>query len=465
MFSKNTYKKRRNKLIQSFDSGILLFLGNQESSMNFKDNVYPFRQDSSFLYYFGINRPDLNAVIDVDSGKSILFGDDLSLDYIVWMGNQPTMQDFCDQSDIEQHLPAKHIFDFIKTAQTKNRDIHFLPPYRPENQIFLKALTGISFAEQKEKASVQLIKAIVAMRSIKTNEEIVEMEKAVNLSVDMHEAVIKAAREGIMESELTGIAAGLAMRNDSTTSYPIILSKDGHILHNHYHGNMIHKGDLILADMGAEVKSGYAGDLTRTFPAGQEFTQQQKEIYEIVLQAEIQSINELMPGKKYKDVHLNASSIITSGLKALGLMKGDTEEAVMAGAHALFFPHGLGHQIGLDVHDMEDLGENYVGYDEETKRSTQFGLRSLRFGKALTKRNVITVEPGIYFIPALIEQWKAKKLHADFINYDKLKPYMNFGGIRIEDNVLIEKIGYRVLGRPLAKSVEDINMLQSKIII
>ena len=460
MFKTATYKTRREKLANDLGNGVILILGNGESSINFKDNVYPFRQDSNFLYFFGIDRPDLAAIIDVDEQKTIVFGDDLSVEYIVWMGPQPALADQAAAAGVKNTAPYSDLEGYLAEAVKKNRAVHYLPPYRPENVIKLHKWLGIPLDEVKAKASVPFIKAVVAQASIKNEEEIREMELAVNVSGAMHVAAMKAARPGITEAQLTGIVEGIASACQMHTAYPVILSKNGQILHNHYHGNTLESGQLVLGDFGAESKMHYAGDLTRTFPVAKKFTSLQKDIYNIVLDAEVKSIESLKPGVKYMDTHLFASKIITEGLKGLGFMKGDTDEAVANGAHALFFPHGLGHMIGLDVHDMEDLGENYVGYAEGQERSTQFGLKSLRLAKSLEPGFVLTVEPGIYFIPELIDMWEKEKKHDAFINYDKLKDMRNFGGVRIEDNVLITSDGHRILCNPVPKTVEEVEALR-----
>lgn len=460
MFKTETYKTRRKKLAGDLKSGLILILGNEESSMNFKDNVYPFRQDSNFLYFFGIDRPDVAAVIDIDEGKTTVFGDDLSVEHIVWMGPQPLLADQAGAAGVDHTASYADLGNYVSEAAGKGRAVHYLPPYRPENTIKLHEWLNIPLGEVKAKASVDLIKAVVKQANIKNEEEIREMEIAVNVSRAMHIAAMKAGKPGMTEAQLTGIVEGIASAMEMRTAYAVILSVNGQILHNHYHGNTLKEGQLVLGDFGAESKMHYAGDLTRTFPVSKKFTTKQKEIYNIVLEAEDKSIEALKPGVKYRDVHLDAGRIITNGLKELGIMKGDTDEAVANGAHALFFPHGLGHMIGLDVHDMEDLGEDYVGYTDDLKRSTQFGLKSLRLAKALDPGNVITVEPGIYFIPQLIDQWQAEKKFEAFINYDKLKDYRTFGGIRIEDNVLITDDGYRVLGKRVPKTVEEVEALR-----
>ena len=460
MFKKETYETRREKLGKKLQSGIVLLLGNEESSINFKDNIYAFRQDSSFLYFFGIDRPDLSAIIDIDEQKTIIFGDDLSVEHIVWMGAQPLLAEQANRVGVKNTSTASELQDYLTTAKQKKRQVHYLPPYRPENQIKLHQYLDIPLNEIEKNASVDLIKAVVSLASIKNEEEIREMDLAVNVSGAMHIAAIKAAHSGIKEAQLAGIVEGIALANEMRTAYPVILSVNGQILHNHYYGNTLQSGQLVLGDFGAESKMHYAGDLTRTFPVDKKFTSKQKEIYNIVLDAEVKSIEALRPGVKYRDIHLSAAKIIADGLKGLSIMQGDTEEAVANGAHALFFPHGLGHMIGLDVHDMEDLGENYVGYADGEKRSDQFGLRSLRLARELETGFVLTVEPGIYFIPELMDQWQATGKHAAFINYEKLKEYRDFGGIRIEDDVLITKDSYRILGNPVPKTIAEIEALR-----
>ena len=456
MFKAKTYKSRRSALARKLDEGTIFLLGNMESPMNYRDNVYPFRQDSNFLYLIGIDRPDLAAVIDVETGKTILFGDDLTIDSIIWMGLQTSMQELANASGIEEVKPFAELSGFLK----KQKKIHHLPPYRGDNIIHLSELLGLTIEEVKTNVSMPLIKGLVELASKKSAEELSEMEKAVNISVAMHRAVIQRAEAGMKEAVLAGIAEGIVLGCDSHLSYPIILSKNGQTLHNHHHGNILAEGDLVLADMGAESKMHYAGDLTRTFPVSKQFSQKQKEVYQIVLDAQMQCIDMLKPGVAYRDVHLTASKIMAKGLMDLGIMKGDVDEAVAQGAHALFFPHGLGHMIGLDVHDMEDLGENLVGYDDEVTRSDQFGLAYLRLGRKLEEGFVLTVEPGLYFIPELIDLWQSEGKFKDFIDYEKVKAYRNFGGIRIEDNIVITKDGHRVLGNPLEKTIAEIEGLR-----
>ncbi len=463
MFSPTTYSGRRKQLVQALTGkGLVLLLGNNESPMNYTDNVYPYRQDSNFLYFSGIDHPHFAMLIDLDSGTSTLYGDDLSLDYIVWMGAQPSVADRASAAGIEQTAPYAQLAEDVTAALGKDRTVHHLPPYRSENQWAIGQLLGQAYPAAGTGASEELVRAVVNLRSYKSDEEIAEMERAVNITGTMHRTAMRSAKPGQKEAAVAGIIEGIAIGAGGRLSYPCIATINGHILHNHYHGNEMKDGQLLLIDAGAETTSRYAGDVTRTFPVGKQFTKQQQEIYELVLDAEEQAIKALKPGTSYRDIHLLSAKIIATGLKELGLMKGDPEEAVAAGAHALFFPHGLGHMIGLDVHDMEDLGEDLVGYTDAIKRSDQFGLRSLRLGRELEEGFVLTVEPGIYFIPALIDRWQADQQHTDFINYDALQAYRNFGGIRIEDNVLVTGDGYRILGNPIPKTVVDIEALRAE---
>ena len=461
MFAKEIYRARRQRLKELVGSGVILLLGNEESSMNYKDNVYHFRQDSSFLYFFGLDLPHLAAIIDIDEDTEIIFGDELTIDDIVWTGPMPSLADLAAKVEVQKTKSFNSVEKYLHRVQAERRVVHFLPPYRPENQIKLKKWFELPFDTIPSHTSVKLIQAIITLRSIKEAEEITEMEKAVNTTKAMHLAAMRDARSGMIEAQLAGKVQGIAVSGGGQLAYPVILTINGQTLHNHHHHNTLQSGRLVLGDFGAETAMHYAGDITRTFPVDQRFTPQQKEIYQIVLDAETQCIAALKPGIPYRDIHLQAARIIASGLKELGLMKGDVEAAVEAGAHALFFPHGLGHLIGLDVHDMEDLGEDYVGYTEEIQRSKQFGLRSLRLGRALETGFVLTVEPGIYFIPELIDRWRAENKFTDFLHYEKLEVYKNFGGIRIEDNVLITADGHRILGDPIPKTIEDVEAERS----
>lgn len=454
LFDFKVYQNRRAKLTQLMKEGVALFLGNEESPMNYPSNQYKQRQDSNFLYFFGLSLPNFAAVIDFDNAQTILFGTDFEIDDIIWMGDQPKVQDLAARVGITETRPMAELAGYI--AAQKGRKIHFTPPYRAENKITLSNLTGIAIDELRASSSVALIKSIVALREIKDEFEIQEIEKACVIGHKMHTEVMKNCRVGKTEQELFGIAEGITLSYGNGVSFPIILSQHGETLHNHNHNCVLEDGKLLLMDAGAENLMNYSSDNTRTFPVNGKFTPKQKAIYEIVLKANVEGINACKPGVRYREVHKLAMTIITDGLKALGLMKGDTESAVEAGATALFMPHGLGHQMGLDVHDMEDLGENYVGYDDTIQRSKIFGWGSLRMAKELRPGHVLTVEPGIYFVPHLIDIWKNEKKFEEYINYDKVEEYRDFGGIRIEDDVLITETGHRVLGPAIPKTVEEL---------
>lgn len=459
MFEAAIYKNRRNQLISKLDKGILLFLGNNESPMNYPANVYPFRQDSTFLYYFGIDLPGLAAIIDLDEQNEILFGDDFSVDDIVWMGPQPKMAELAAKAALTQVAPSAQLKEYLSKALQQDRKIHFLPPYRQDNMIKLQEILGIRANQLKHYASVPFIKAVVEQRSVKSEEEIEEIEKALDITYQIHLEAMKSVRPGLKEYEVAGILQGKAFSLGGRLSFPLIFSVHGEILHNPFQLNEMQKGQLLVIDCGGEAPSRYAGDITRTLPVTGKFSEEQKAVYQIVLNAQTTAIEMIKPGIKYRDVHLEAAKAITLGLKELGLMKGNIEEAVQAGAHALFFPHGLGHMMGLDVHDMEDLGEDYVGYDEKIKRSDQFGLAYLRLARELKPGFVLTVEPGIYFIPQLIDLWQKDNKFSQFINYERLEAYRHFGGIRIEDDILVTENGSRVLGKLIPKQIDGIEAI------
>ena len=463
MFSKEVYTNRRKALASGIKSGILLFLGNSEAGINYIDNTYRFRQDSSFLYFFGLDAPDLAAVIDVESGEEIIFGNDVTIDDIIWMGPQPAMMDKAASVGVNRVLPSDELGKYLDKAKSSGRKIHFLPPYRYHNRIQLFKMLGADFDNQRELASEEFIKGVVALREIKDKYEIAELDKAADIGYAMHYTAMRMAKAGMVEQELVGLMEGIAISHGTMPSFPIILSQNGETLHNHTHHQILTEGRLLVMDAGAETNMHYASDFTRTIPAGGKFTQKQKDIYNIVSAANDLATAMTKPGITYRSVHLAAVRVLAQGLINLGLMKGDVDEAVAAGAHALFMPHGLGHQMGLDVHDMEDLGEKYVGYDSEHIRATQFGLKSLRMGKMLRPGHVITNEPGCYFIPALIEKWKNEGINKDFINFDKLADYYNFGGIRIEDDILVTENGCRLLGeKRLPNTPESVEAEMSK---
>ena len=447
MFASNVYKERREALRHQIGGGLILLLGNGEASSNYPDNTYHFRQDSSFLYFFGINHPGFAGVIDVESGEDTLFGNDFTMDDIIWMGPQPSVASQAIEVGVEKSAPLAQLKQVIENAQRQGRKVHFLPPYRYANKLWLEELTGIRVAQLATQVSVELIKAIVALRSVKSALEIAEIERACDIGYEMHTTAMRLCKPGVKEQLIAGTIEGIALAHGAGVSFPTILSMNGETLHNHYHGNFLQEGRLMLTDAGAETNMNYCSDFTRTMPVGGHFTQRQKEVYNIVVAAHDCAIDYARPGNTWKEVHLEVCRTLARGLKELGLMRGDVDEAVAAGAHALFMPHGLGHMMGLDVHDMEDLGQIYVGYDDEIRPSTQFGLASLRMGRRLQEGFVITDEPGIYFIPALIDQWRAEGMHTDFLCYDAIEKYKDFGGIRLEDDVLITATGSRFLGQ------------------
>lgn len=456
MFSPDIYQQRRQQLKQLLSGGLAIFIGNDESPMNYPANPYPFRQDSSFLYFFGLDEPSLVGIIDVDRDRDMIFGHEVTMEDIIWMGELPSLKERGQKAGVSITYPLSELSDLIAQAVKDGRKVHFLPPYRPETVQKISELLGIRTGFVKKYASAELIKAVVALRSIKGPEEIAEMERAHEVTYQMYIKSMAMARPGRYERELAGRMEGICSEAGCLLAFPIILTINGQILHNHYHGNELVEGRLLVMDAGAESPEHYASDITRTVPVGGKFNSRQKDVYSIVLKAQEEAIAAMKPGVYFRDIHFRAATIITEGLKDLGLMKGQTEDIVQAGAHALFFPHGLGHMIGLDVHDMEDLGEDYVGYDETVKRSDQFGLAYLRMAKKLEPNHVLTVEPGIYFIPALIEQWEGEKKHIEFINYDRVKEYLNFGGVRIEDDVLVTETGHKVLGKSIPKKIEEI---------
>jgi Xaa-Pro aminopeptidase len=461
MFKSEVYTKRREELHRKIKSGLALFIGSVEAPMNYPANTYHFRQDSDFLYYFGLDLPGFAGLMDFDSGKDKIYGNDFDMDDIIWMGPQPKVKDLSLKSGINESAPMSKLEEVIKDALSKKRKIHFLPPYRGESKMMLGSLLKENPCQMKTLASVDLIKAVISMRSIKEKVEIDEIEKAVDIAYEMHLTAMKMCKEGVSEQNIFGTIEGIALAKGGGTSFPVILSINGQTLHNHGHSNTLKKGRMMVTDAGAETNLHYASDITRTTPVGGKFSQQQKDIYEIVLKANTETIKASKPGILNRDLHFMACKIIASGVKDLGLMKGDVDEAVTAGAHALFMPHGLGHMMGLDVHDMEALGENFIGYNDDIKRSEQFGTSFLRFALPYKPGHVFTIEPGCYFIPELIEKWKAEGKFKDFINYSKINSYMSIGGIRIEDDVLITEKGHQVLGKLIPKTIKEVESVCS----
>jgi Xaa-Pro aminopeptidase len=456
MFKAETYARRRKLLKKQVGRGILLFLGNEECPMNYPANTYPFRQDSTFLYFFGLNSPGLAAVVDIDEGQDILFGDDIGIEDIIWMGHLPKMKDRAREVGVRRTAPRGAFDDYVKKARSAGRPVHFLPPYRALNARVLSELLRIPPKDLKAKASGAFIKAVVDQRMVKSKEEIREIERTLEVTHAMYLAAMKLAKPGRYEYEISGAMEGIALSRGYRLAFPPIVTINGQTLHNHDHGNILSRGRLLVMDVGAESGMSYSSDITRTVPVGGKFNRRQRDVYDIVLAGQEKAIRAMKPGVMFKECHLKAAGTMVRGLKDLGLMKGDADEAVARGAHALFFPHGLGHNMGLDVHDMEDLGENHVGYNDTVKRSDQFGLAYLRMARELRPGYIMTVEPGIYFIPALVEKWRKEKKHREFIVYDKVEKFLDFGGARIEDDVLVTEKGRRVLGPPIPKTPADI---------
>jgi Xaa-Pro aminopeptidase len=459
MFPATVYSDRRKKLRNELSGGLILFLGNQEVPFNYPANTYSFRQDSNFSYFFGLDHPDLAGIIDLDEDKDYIFGNDVDIDDIIWMGVQPSIKHQAALSGVEHTAPLASLNEVIKSALSKGRKVHFVPPYRGESIIWLSDLLGIHHLELRANSSEPLIKGIIKLRMKKDPMEVAEIEKMVDVAWKMHTTAMKMAKPGVVEQEIAGTIEGIALAHCGPVSFPVILSINGQTLHNHYHGNTLTEGRMLVIDAGCENDLHYSSDITRTVPVGGKFNARQKGIYEVVLNANLAAIKAVKPGVAFKEIHMLAATEVAKGLTALGIMKGDPKEAALKGAHTLFFPHGLGHPLGLDVHDLEGLGENFIGYDEEVQRSKEFGLAFLRFGRKLQEGFVMTVEPGIYFIPELIDIWKAENKLSEFINYDMVETYKDFGGIRIEDDVLVTADGHRMLGKPIPKTVAEIEEL------
>ena len=446
LFSKNTYVERRARLRQLVGHGLIVLMGNNESPMNYPSNTYKFRQDSSFLYFFGQPRDGLVGVIDADSGAETLLGDEIDIDDIVWYGEVTSVVQMAEECGVAHTAPMAALTEMVAQAQKAGRKVHFLPPYRHETMIRLHDLLGIHPSQQRDAASQELIQAVIQLRLVKSAEEIEELERAAAIGYEMHTTAMRLCRPGVTEAYIGGVLDGIAASHGSMVSFQSIVSMHGEILHGYPSARPLEAGRLLLCDAGAETREHYCSDHTRTTPISGTFTQRQKDIYNIVVDCHDLALTHARPGVRWWDVHYDVCRLMTNRLKDLGLMKGDTEAAVQAGAHALFLPHGLGHAMGMDVHDMEGLGQTFVGYDEETRPSTQFGTASLRFARRLEEGHVVTDEPGIYFIPALIDLWRKEGTNAEFLCFDEIEKYKDFGGIRIEDDVLITKDGCRFLG-------------------
>ncbi|MEG1580571.1 MAG: aminopeptidase P N-terminal domain-containing protein [Bacteroidaceae bacterium] len=447
MFSKDTYSERRKALKQLVSGGLIVLPGNNDSPFNYPSNAYKFRQDSTFLYFFGAMRDGLWGVIDVDANEDYLIGNDIDIDDIVWFGSVDSVADMAAAAGVAQSAPTTRLEELVRQARQAGRKVHFLPPYRHDIQIELMNLLDIHPAKQREEASLELIHSVIKLRSLKSEEEIAEIERACEIGYKMHTTAMKLCKPGVTERYIGGQLEGIAASYGSITSFQNIISMHGEILHGYPSSRPLEAGRLMLCDAGAETNNHYCSDHTRTTPISGYFDSRQKDIYSIVADCHDLALSVARPGVRWWDVHMDVCRLMTRRLQELGLMKGDVEESVSSGAHALFLPHGLGHMMGMDVHDMEGLGQIFVGYDEETRPSTQFGTASLRFARRLQEGFVITDEPGIYFIPALIDLWRNEGTNAAFLNFDAIESFKDFGGIRIEDDVLITKEGCRFLGK------------------
>ena len=448
MFSKQTYLSRRNELKRLVGSGVIILFGNNESPCNYPSNAYsPFRQDSSFLYYFGLAQPGLVGVIDVDNDSELLFGDDIDIEDIVWYGSVDSVSQMAASVGVAQTAPMSALSQFCSQARAAGRTLHFLPPYRHDTMLTITDLLGIHHSRQRDEASLTLIRAVVKMRSSKTAEEVAELEKAAAIGYQMHTTAMRLARPGVTEKYVGGQVDGIARSLGAQVSFATIFSQHGEIMHGNPSMALLEEGRLALCDAGAETMSHYCSDNTRTFPVSGRFTGRQLDIYRIVEECHDYVITVARPGVCYRDVHFGVCRLMTERLKELGLMRGNTDDAVSAGAHVMFLPHGLGHMMGMDVHDMEGLGQIYVGFDDEVRPNLeQFGTNAPRMGRRLEEGFVVTDEPGIYFIPALIDDWKASGHCKEFLNFDLLETYKDFGGIRIEDDLLITEDGCRFMG-------------------
>ena len=463
LFTTETYAVRRKQLRELVGNGLILIFGNNDSPMNCPANTYKFRQDSSFLYFFGQHRDGLVGVIDADTGREYLVGDEIDIDDIVWYGSVHSVEAMGQESGVDETLPMKGLKDLVDTAVKQGRKVHFLPPYRHDIQIQIMDLLGIHPSRQREEASLPLIKAVVKLRSKKSQGEIEELERAAVIGHKMHTTAMALCRPGVTERYIGGVLDGIAASYGCIVSFQSIVSMHGEILHGYPSSAPLEAGRLMLCDAGAETVNNYTSDNTRTTPVSGKFTPIQKDIYSIVADCHDLALEKARPGVRYWDVHMDVARLITDRFKALGLMKGDTEEAVRSGAHALFLPHGLGHMMGMDVHDMEALGQVYVGFDEETRPSTQFGTSALRFGRRLEEGFVVTDEPGIYFIPGLIDLWRRDGINAQFLNSDEIEKFKNFGGMRIVDDLLITEHGCRFLGKDrIPYKVDDVEEFMAR---
>ena len=460
-FGPELYRARRNALREAIGGGLLFFLGHQLQPRNYRDNTYPFRQDSHFLYYTGLQAPHLALLCYPEADYDVLFAWPATMDDVVWSGPGATPVDLAREAGIDTVDDIARLGVYLTAARAQKLDVHYLPPYQGSSLFRLAELLVVDPTDVTPGASARLAESVSRQRSIKDAAEIAEIEDALGVTDRMHRRALALAAPGMKECQVAGAIQGIALEANREQAYNPIVTVHGEVLHNHGYGNRLESGQLMLIDAGAESPRGYASDITRTFPVAGRFSPEQTEVYETVLRAQLAAISRIRPGVTYREIHLDSSRAIVEGLVAMGLMKGDAAGAVEAGAHALFFPHGVGHMLGLDVHDMEDLGD-IVGYAKGEKRSGQFGLNFLRLARTLEAGFVLTVEPGIYFIPALIDRWRQEGLHKDFIRYEKVERFRTFGGIRIEDDVAVTAEGARVLGPGIPKTVAEVEAAMAK---
>ncbi|MFA6708164.1 MAG: aminopeptidase P family protein [Fusobacterium sp.] len=461
MFSRDTYEKRRMALKQEFEKGLILICGNTLLPMNFKDNTFNFIQDSTFLYYFGLNRENLFGVIDIDNDEEYIFGDEITTEDIIWKGPQEKLKDQCEEVGIENLKPSSYFSNYIQSVLDKRLPIRFVPLYNPEVKIEIGEYFGVTAKIINTYASKELCYAIAKQRNLKSPEEIKEIQKAVNITRDMHLEAMRKVKPGMKEYEVKALLENVAQKKNCTFSFSSICTKNGQVLHNDSYNNTLREGDLLLIDAGARLENGYCGDMTTTIPVSGKFSQRQKDVYNILIKMFDRAEELIAPGVTYKEIHLEVSRVLAEGLKNMKILKGPVDEIVLKGIHALFMPHGLGHMMGLDVHDMENFGEEIVGYNGEEK-SEQFGLSSLRLGRKIEDGFVFTVEPGIYFIPELIKKWKLENKFLENINYLELERYINFGGMRYEGDFLATKKSSIRLGDTMPKYIEEIEKERNK---
>lgn len=461
MFEKEVYIERRRALKEKLIKGIVIISGNEEAPRSYKDECYPFVQDSTFRYYFGMDVPNLIGIIDIDRDKEYIFGTDFTLDDIVWTGEQKLLKTFASEVGVSNFVEMKDFDNFIRDCKQRRARFHILPQYRGDNKLRLCKALEISPFEYDENISYDFVKAIIEQRNTKSKAEIDEIEKAVNITREMHLTAMKTVKAGMKEYEVVAVLEAVAKKYNADMSFHTIFTKNGHILHNHGYDNTLEAGDMIVLDCGARNKEGYCGDMTTSFPVTGKFDERQKDIYSLLIEMFEKAESMIKPEVNYKDVHLAVAKVLTEGMIKRGLMKGDADEAVKAGAHALFFPHGLGHMLGLDVHDMENLGEDLVGY-EHFGRDMQFGLKSLRLARELKEGYVFTIEPGIYFIPELAKRWREAGKFEEFLNYDKISEYADFGGMRYEGDFVITKNGARRLGDKMPKYFNEVEEAMKK---